>query len=126
MKSANHNQTPFVRLLCELAGIICFARAISLCAGEDTKNASFTLGERQGVSPPRPSPVLESSCQLQFTSLSPRYVTKGIADIGKIVAKDPDPGDVTTNRGANMFRQISHQLRIIHQKERFRESNPAF
>ncbi|MBL8808773.1 MAG: hypothetical protein JNM43_01240 [Planctomycetaceae bacterium] len=100
-------------LLCMLAGVVCFAKGYS-SPSNSTANVS---GERQGVSPPSASSALMNAyAEPQFTSLTPRYVTKRIADLEvgeEVVAKDPESGEVTTKRVANVFRKVSDHLRIL-------------
>ena len=118
MKSINSNQTQlktlFFGLLCLLAGVVCFAKGYS--SPSNSATAAITSGERQGVSPPCRCSVADDTFQPQFTSLTPRYVTKRIADLEvgeEVVAKDPESGEVTTKRVANVFRKVSDHLRIL-------------
>ena len=116
MKSINKNQTQlrtlFFGLLCVVAGVMCFAQGFS--HGSAAPAVSQSTGERQGVSPP--SVIIPIRANPQFASLTPRYITKRIADIEvgeEVVAKDPDTGNMTTKTVANVFRKVSDHLRIL-------------
>ena len=116
MKSINRNQTQlrtlFFGLLCVVAGVMCFAQGFSHGSAEPT--VSQSTSERQGVSPP--SAFLRDAVTPQFASITPRYVTKRIADIEigeDVVSRDPQSGEVTTKRVANVFRRVSDHLRIL-------------
>jgi hypothetical protein len=94
--------------------VVCFAKGYS--SPSNSATAAITSGERQGVSPPCRCSVADDTFQPQFTSLTPRYVTKRIADLEvgeEVVAKDPESGEVTTKRVANVFRKVSDHLRIL-------------
>ena len=116
MKSINKNQTQlraqFFGLLCVVAGVICFAQGFS--HGSAAPADSQSTGERQDVSPP--SVIGSILANPRFTSLTPRYSTKRIADIEigeDVVSRDPQSGEVTTKRVANVFRRVSDHLRIL-------------
>ncbi len=109
-------RTLFIGGLCLLAGVVCFAKGYPHRSVDSSTLASFAPGERQGVSPPCPSPLLDSAGNPRFTSLAPRYVTKRISDLKvgeEVVAKDPESGEITTKRVANVFRKDSDHLRIL-------------
>lgn len=116
MNSINKNQTQlrtlFFGLLCVIAGVMCFAQGF--LHDSATPTVSQSTGERQGISPS--SAFIRDAGTLQFTSITPRYVTKRIADIEigeDVVSRDPQSGDVTTKRVANVFRRVSDHLRIL-------------
>jgi hypothetical protein len=118
MKSINSNQTQlktlFFGLLCLLAGVVCFAKGFSHNSANHPEAVSAIPDERQGVS--LPCPFIRDAGKPQFTSLTPRYITKRIADLEvgeEVVAKDPESGEVTTKRVANVFRKVSDHLRIL-------------
>ncbi|MFO1004092.1 MAG: polymorphic toxin-type HINT domain-containing protein, partial [Planctomycetaceae bacterium] len=108
----NRNQLRalFFAVLCLLGGLMCFVTGLS----HNPATFAASSCERQSVS--APSAFIRDVGKPHFTSLTPRYVTKRIADLEvgeEVVAKDPESGEVTTKRVANVFRKVSDHLRIL-------------
>ena len=116
MNSINNNQTQlrtlFFGLLCVIAGVMCFAQGFS--HGSVSPAVSQSAGERLGDS--ASSVHVRDAGTPQFASITPRYVTKRIADIEigeDVVSRDPQSGEITTRRVLNSFHRVSDHLRIL-------------
>jgi len=100
-------------MACVIAGVACFANGVLHHAAP----ASAQTGERQGLSksPPSATAARDLSSPI-FTALTPRYVTKPIADIRageEVVARDTTTGEMTTRKVLNAFRRVSTHLQIL-------------
>jgi hypothetical protein len=101
---------PVVGFLCLIAGGACLAKGLA----QSPSVIASSAGERNTVS--CSSAFLRDTGIPQFASITPRYTTKRIVDIEvgeEVVAKDPESGEVTTKRVANVFRKVSDHLRIL-------------